>query len=180
MAVYAPNVPWEIEEFWGNITDKVQADSSLRLEVVLGDFNLIEEALDRIPSRSDDPRATEKLKEFRVKHSLVDGWCRANPEEKGYSWIRDLDGMQSKIDRIYIHESFFNDCSNWRIKPAPIPSNHNMVSVSIGMLSSPELERGRWATPMRLIKNRVIKNKIQSMGKKLKWDLRTLTNRSQQ
>ena len=64
MAVYAPNVLQEIEEFWRNITDKVQAGLSLRPEVVLGDFNLIEEALDRIPSRSDNPHATEKLKEF--------------------------------------------------------------------------------------------------------------------
>ena len=33
---------------------------------------------------------------------------------------------------------------------------------------------------MRLIKNRNIKNKIQNMGKKLEWDLRTLTNGPQQ
>ena len=180
MAIYAPNAPREIEEFWKSMTDKVQADPSLKPEVVLGDFNLVEEALDRILSKSDDPHATEKLKEFRVRHNLVDGWRKANPEEKGYSWMRDSDRTQSRIDRIYVHESFFNDCSNWRIEPAPIPSDHDLVSASVGTPSSPELGRGRWAIPTRLIKNRTIKNEIQNMGRKLEWDLRALTHRSQQ
>ena len=111
---------------------------------------------------------------------MIDRWRKANPKEKGYTWVRELDGTQSRIDRIYVQESFFNDCSKWRIEPAPIPTDHDLVSTSIGTPSSPELGRGRWAIPMRLIRKRTMKNEIQQISKELERDLKALTTRSQQ
>ena len=73
LAIYAPNAPREIEEFWGTIMNRIHLNPDLKPEVVLGDFNLVEDALDRIPSKSDDHWATEKLKEFRQKFNLIDG-----------------------------------------------------------------------------------------------------------
>ena len=58
--------------------------------------------------------------------------------------------------------------------------DHDLVSTSIGTPSSPELGRGRWAIPMRLIRKRTMKNEIQQISKELERDLKALTTRSQQ
>jgi ribonuclease HI/exonuclease III len=179
MAIYAPNAPGEIRDFWNVITEKVTSNPELKPDVVMGDFNLVEDALDRIPSKPDDQRATEKLREFRARYGLVDGWRKANPEEKGYSWARESDGTQSRLDRIYVHRSFFADCADWRIDPPPIPTDHDIVSAKIATPTSPEMGRGRWAIPTRLLKNKLIKEEIQRMGRDLEDRLMSLAPRTQ-
>lgn len=164
LAVYAPNAPREIRDFWKSIQNKINTNPSLKPNVVLGDFNLVEDAINRIPNKPDDFQTTETLREFKIRHKLVDGWRKANLKEKGYTWARDSDGTQSRIDRIYVHEDYFNECSRWDISPAPIPTDHKMVSVSVATPSSPLLGRGRWAIPPRLIKNRRMKAEIQKQA----------------
>ena len=175
LAVYSPNSPQEIRDFWKSISEKTNSDPLLRPNIALGDFNLVEDPIDRILSRPDDPQATDNLREFRTKHDLVDGWRRANPDEKGYSWIRDSDGTQSRIDRIYINEELFDSCGEWKIEPAPIPTDHDLISARISTPTSPEIGRGRWAVPTRLIKNKTIKAEIQKLGTDLERRMRNLT-----
>ena len=175
LAVYSPNSPQEIRDFWKSISEKTNSDPLLRPNIALGDFNLVEDPIDRILSRPDDPQATDNLREFRTKHDLVDGWRRANPDEKGYSWIRDSDGTQSRIDRIYINKELFDSCGEWKIEPTPIPTDHDLISARISTPTSPEIGRGRWAVPTRLIKNKTIKAEIQKLGTDLERRMRNLT-----
>lgn len=178
LAIYTPNAPGEIREFWKSIQNKIDANQGLKPNIVLGDFNLVEDAIDRIPSKPDDHQTTESLREFKSRHDLVDGWRKANPEEKGYTWARDSDGTQSRIDRIYVHEDYFNECSRWDISPAPVPTDHDMVSVSIATPSSPQLGRGRWAIPPRLVKNRKMKKEIQKQAMNLQRAIENLGERT--
>lgn len=164
LAVYSPNAPKDIKDFWKSITDQTSTNPQLKPNIVLGDFNLVEDAIDRISCRQDDPQATENLRNFRSKFDLIDGWRKANPDEKGYSWLRDSDGMQSRIDRIYINEEFFDSCGEWKIEPAPIPTDHDLVSARISSPTAPKIGRGRWAVPPRLIKYKTIKAEIQKLG----------------
>ena len=174
LAIYSPNAPTEIRDFWETITDRTTADPLLKLDIVLGDFNLVEDALDRIPSRPDDTQATNRLREFRTEYNLIDGWRRAHPEEKGYTWLRDADGTQSRIDRIYVNESLFDVCGEWKIDTAPIPTDHDIVSAKISTPTSPKIGRGRWAVPTRLMKNKTIKTEIQKLGTDLENRLKNL------
>ena len=178
LAIYAPNSPRETRDFWKTIQRQLNATPSLSPDIMLGDFNLVEDAIDRIPSNSDDPQSTELLREFKIKYRLTDGWRKANPEEKGYTWSRDSDGTQSRIDRIYIHENLFDTCTDWKISPAPIPSDHDMISANISTPSTPSIGRGRWAAPPRLLKNNLIKKEIQELGRLLQEKLETLRHRS--
>lgn len=162
LAIYAPNSPRETRDFWRSIIYKIEEDTNLIPDITVGDFNLVEDAIDRLPSNQDDAQATDMLREFKMKFDLLDGWRKAHLEEKAYTWTRDSDGTQSRIDRIYIKEECFNDCFNWKITPAPVPSDHDMISATISTPTSPKLGRGRWAIPTRLIKNRKIKKEIQS------------------
>ena len=181
LAVYAPNIPSEIRDFWKTIQNTITTDPSLSPDIVLGDFNMVEDAIDRLPTRSDDARATSALLNFRSKFSLIDGWRKAHPTEKGYSWLRDSDGTQSRIDRIYIREEFFGECKEWSINPPPIiPTDHDLITARISTPSTPVIGRGRWAIPTRIFKNKLVKTEIQALGNKLENDLRSLNGRSQQ
>ncbi|KAF9778453.1 Endonuclease/exonuclease/phosphatase, partial [Thelephora terrestris] len=168
LAIYAPNSPREIKEFWKTITRKLNGTQP---DVTLGDFNLVEDAIDRIPSKIDDPQAMEALREFKIKFNLVDGWRKANPTNKTYTWSRESDGTQSRIDRIYVRDDIFNECSNWETAPSPIPSDHDLITARISTPTSPKIGRGRWAIPTRLIKNKTIKKEIQMLGLKLQEDM---------
>ena len=161
LAIYAPNVPRETREFWKTIQDKLEANPGLEPHVMLGDFNLVEDAIDRIPSKPDDTATTETLRKFKLKYRLVDGWRLANPDEKGYTWSRNSDGTQSRIDRIYVREDYFNDSTKWDIEPAPIPTDHDLISAQISTPSAPAIGKGRWAIPPRLIKSRNLRDEIQ-------------------
>ena len=98
LAIYALNIPRETREFWKVIQDRLEANPGLQPHIMLGDFNLVEDAIDRIPSKPDDTSTTEVLRRFKMKHHLVDGWRLANLEEKGYTWSQSSDGTQSRID----------------------------------------------------------------------------------
>jgi len=172
LAIYSPNAPRDIREFWKVITSKITTNPYLKPDILLGDFNLVEDALDRIPSRPDDAQAAELLRDFKTKLNLIDSWRKANPDEKGYSWLRDSDGTQSRIDRIYVNKNIFETCGEWKIEPAPIPTDHDIVSARISTPTTPEIGRGRWAIPTRLMKNKTIKTEIQKLGIHLENQLR--------
>ena len=180
LAIYAPNIPGETRRFWREIRSRIEEEPELKPDIMLGDFNLVEDAIDRIPSRPDDPLTMESLREFKIKYGLVDGWRLANPEEKGYTWSRESDGTQSRIDRIYVHNSYFNDCAAWEIEPAPVPTDHDLVSALISTPSAPEIGKGRWAIPTRLTKNREMKKEIQRLARELQRDVESLRGRSPQ
>ena len=177
LAVYAPNAPRELREFWKTIQNKINTNPSLRPNVALRDFNLIEDVIDRILNKPNDFQTTETLREFKIRHKPVDRWRKVNPEEKGYIWARDSDSTQSRIDRIYIHENYFNKCSGWDISPAPIPTDHKMVSVSMATLSSLFFGKGRWAIPPRLIKNRQMDKEIQKQAMRLQHEIKNMGDR---
>ena len=42
--------------------------------MMMGNFNLVEDAIDRIPSKLDNTTTTETLRNFRLKYHMVDSW----------------------------------------------------------------------------------------------------------
>ena len=157
LAIYSPNAPGEIKDFWKSIQEHTSHAPDPKPNIMLRDFNLVEDALNRIPCKPDDHRATNALRAFRESNKLIDGWKTAHPEGKGYTWLRESDGTQSRIDRIYVHKDFFGDCRHWEITQPPVPTDHDMVSAEIAMPTTPLIGRGRWAIPTRLLKNKLIK-----------------------
>jgi ribonuclease HI/exonuclease III len=178
LTIYAPNVPREAKEFWEAINTKINQSPNLNPDVMLGDFNIVEDALDRLPSKQDDAGATEALRDFRIPHDLVDGWRRTHPTTKNYTWSRESDGTQSRIDRIYIRENFLPDCNGWEIETPPIPTDHDIVSARITTPTTPTIGRGRWAIPARVFKDRSVKTEIQKLGAELERRLRTAQPRT--
>jgi len=178
LAIYSQNIPKEVRTFWKTINNTINGNPSLAPNIMLGDFNLVEDAIDRLPSKADDAQTVETLRNFKNKHNLIDGWRKANPEEKGYSWARESDGTQSRLDRIYVNEEFFNDCKDWEINPAPIPTDHDIVSAKISTPSTPVIGKGRWAIPTRIFKNKKLKREIQELAIKLEDNIANIHTRT--
>ena len=44
--VYAPNTPAENETFWETLANKLETSNHRKPDIVLGDFNLVEESID--------------------------------------------------------------------------------------------------------------------------------------
>jgi exonuclease III len=64
LAIYAPNVPAENRDFWISLRNVWQTQNLNKPDVLLGDFNLVEDSLNRLPSHSDNREATEALQDL--------------------------------------------------------------------------------------------------------------------
>ena len=49
LAIYAPNTPQENASFWASLTSTWEEANPPIPDIMLGDFNIVEEALDRSP-----------------------------------------------------------------------------------------------------------------------------------
>ena len=85
--VYAPNNHTSNKSFW----NKLKANWNVRphlLEpsILLGDLNMVEEAIDRIPAHPDPMEVTKALSALKSHLSLVDGWRRENQSTIDFSF----------------------------------------------------------------------------------------------
>jgi hypothetical protein len=101
MAIYAPNSPAENQAFWESLLLRWTTCNLPKPDLFLGDFNLVEDAIDRLPCHSDHNGATQALQDVKSTLHLIDGWRRTNPTSKAYTYQQKETGSQSRIDRIY-------------------------------------------------------------------------------
>ena len=77
MNVYAPVRNAEKAQFWEELLEKVENKEDLRPDIMLGDFNLVENPeIDRLNNRQGmDPMvARNALSSFTTELNLADGW----------------------------------------------------------------------------------------------------------
>ncbi|KAG2088278.1 uncharacterized protein F5147DRAFT_748452 [Suillus discolor] len=105
------------------------------LDVMLSDFNLVEDPLDHLPPKHDI---------FSATNALIDGWRHENPDSLRYSFAQSAQqgGRQSRIDHIYVRENF-------------IPFNY------LSNIRSPFVGKGRWALPLHVLKDKKLGRQLQ-------------------
>jgi exonuclease III len=87
LAIYAPNDTTENMNFWNELNWKwTNENSTLPFpDLMLGDLNLTEDAIDRSNGEQDPPRVTHALSKLKDTLSMVDGWRQMFPYEKTYT-----------------------------------------------------------------------------------------------
>ncbi|EPS99236.1 hypothetical protein FOMPIDRAFT_1030950 [Fomitopsis schrenkii] len=60
--VYAPNGATDNQDFWKKLKSEYENNRHPKPDIVLGDFNLVEEAVDRLPAREDPDGPVQELK----------------------------------------------------------------------------------------------------------------------
>lgn len=99
--VYAPNAPQDHPPFWGKLWQTLTEHHITNVDVLLSDFNITEDLLDRAPAQYDDFAATEALRNFRELIDIQDAWRHKNPETRVFTFTSNIHTM-SWLDRIVI------------------------------------------------------------------------------
>jgi ribonuclease HI/exonuclease III len=169
LAVYAPNDGRENRTFWENLNNIWERDvTEFPLpDVLLGDFNMVEDPIDRSSGTTDPIETVNSLSNLKTRLALVDGWRQTFPHEKNYTLQHRSNNHRSRIDRIYATTTVLEMAEDWQTKYPPIQSDHKMVTVKIAHTDAPHLGRGRWSIPHRLYNNRPFLKDIEAKGKEL-------------
>jgi ribonuclease HI/exonuclease III len=171
LATYAPNAPSENETFWTTLKEIWQTENLPKPDIFLGDHNIVEDPIDRMPSHSDNSNAVEALCNLRYIFQVHDGWRYTNPTTKEYTFLQQTTGSHSRIDRIYISDKLLKHSFDWNIWTPGIPTDHKITSVRITNPKSPFIGKGRWTIPLHLLKNKTLLDEIQSLARTLEQNL---------
>lgn len=96
--IYAPNDHANNTTFWETLNELTLINSHLRPDIMLGDFNLVEDSLDRLPCHHDNPNAVAALGDLKSNLSLIDGWRRTYPDRCEYTHQHTPNASQGRID----------------------------------------------------------------------------------
>ncbi|KAJ7127524.1 Endonuclease/exonuclease/phosphatase, partial [Mycena crocata] len=165
LAVYSPNDPTENANFLQTLRDKLAQKP--RPDFVLGDFNMVEEAIDRLPHHSDPLNVSDAMADFKNTMGLCDGFRLTHPDVLSYSFHQKSTGSQSRIDRILVPDALLPDLSDWEMDICGLPTDHKLVSVKFSSAKLPYIGRGRWSMPLHALKDKETMDKINSLGKSL-------------
>ena len=163
--IYAPNAPAKNEAFWTNLKTKTK-ENTPDIKIMLGDCNIVEDAIDRLPAHLDDEKAVEALRNFRSEFDLKDGWRLENESRKDFTYLQVATSSHSRIDRIYVARDLINKTLEWEIEEAKINTDHRMVTCAVAKYRSPDLGRGRWAMHHTLLRDETFLKQVQKMGEK--------------
>jgi len=176
LGTYAPNQTMkENEEFWEKIQAYFERNRQLRKpDIMLGDFNVVEDPLDRIPLRHDDKSVVDSLDNLKVQLQLIDGWQQTYPQSTAFTFYRKQDSHQARLDRIYIKHRLMQFTFDWKIQTTGIKTDHRMVSVRLSCETAPEIGKGRWTWPQHLIKDTKLTTFIFENGQELHKNIKNM------
>jgi exonuclease III len=182
LGVYAPNEPANNRNFWEDIHAFFASPDNQhhrKPDLILGDCNVVEEAVDRYPRPNEEQQArwqgaVDALDSLKLFLGLSDGWRDAYPHSIRYTFSNHDNSYQSRIDRIYIKNALLETAYEWDIKPSGILTDHQMVSVRVSAANAPEIGKGRWALPLHLLKDKRFMLHCNNKGIELESQLRTM------
>ncbi|KAM6499941.1 Endonuclease/exonuclease/phosphatase, partial [Amanita muscaria] len=162
--VYAPNDHSANRDFWNDIK-KLWEDRRLpRPHIILGDFNIVEFSVDRLPPHPDPENSVEALHDLMTMFKLTDGWRHTFPDTLAFTYRRDNHTTQSHIDRAYVSDFTLKDSRCWTIDYPSFNTDHKMLSFELFDPTMPFIGKGRWVIPLFLLKRRGLLNKIKTLG----------------
>jgi exonuclease III len=139
LGVYAPNDPAENEQFWKDIEAYFVAHPTLRPDIMGGDFNMVEDAIDRMPMHEDSQGQVEALDNLKNRLHLKDGYRDTYPSTKAFTFHQVATGSQSRIDRFYVTPKILATAREWKIETIGVPTDHRMISVQVASENAPDV-----------------------------------------
>lgn len=134
-------------ESWKKMITFLDARPTLRVDTMLGDFNMVKEMINRRPMRHDSENAQLFLSIIKEKLRLSDGWQDTCPDTKAFTFFQSATAMQSCLDRIYTSARIEKTAREWLIEPSGIPgTDHDLVSVRVMHEKALIIGKGRWST----------------------------------
>ena len=176
--IYAPNVHSESQAFWESLDLEWDRQGLPPPDIMLGDFNIVEDAIDHLPSHTDPQSVVTSLDSLRSKFRLQDGWRATNPNTKCFSFLQKGTGAQSRIDHIYTTTDIIKTAVDWEVTTTALNTDHKMVYVKVIDQKAPYIGRGRWTMPLYMLKDKALILDIQRFGRELEDKLDNREQRS--
>lgn len=180
--VYAPNSTSENAQFWEDLKTEFEKEGAQKPDIMMGDFNITEDAIDRLPCRKDKATPITALENLKGSLGLIDGWRTTYPDTKAYSYEQKGTGSQSRIDRIYVSRKVLETAEDWDSTKTAIETDHKMVTVKITDPALPYLGKGRWPLPLFLVDDKEFMTEATRLGTILQSELNDIkenrTNRT--
>lgn len=143
---------------------------------MLGDFNVMEELIDRTPAHLDDNNAIAALRNLRHCLGLEDSWRHAFPHNRCFTYRATNQGLaiKSRLDRIYASREVATVIYDWKFIQTAVPTDHWMVSVKYAPTNTPYVGKGQWTMQIPALNDRSLMGKISDRGMALQSDLANL------
>ncbi len=165
LTIYAPNTPLENTSFWNLISTNIKENLTTKPDMILGNFNMVEDTKDCLPPHPDPTSTVDTLQALKLETDITDRWRKANPHpECDFTFEQPAGSSRLKIDRIYANEGLTNRALNWKIENPDVPTDHQLVSVKIYNLNTPHIGCRRWVIPLFLLKDNNFFNKLEEAG----------------
>jgi len=171
--IYAPNDLSQHAGFWADVVTQWSTHHLPPPNMMLGDFNMVEDPLDRSPARPDSEPATAALRLCRQSLDLQDIWRQTFPDRRSFTYTSAHNTM-SRIDRIYADPDTGKCLSDWSVEPSEIPSDHRMTLVRFAPQHAPFIGKGRWSWPLGLLHDKPLNRTIHTLGLELQEQLGAL------
>ena len=136
-------------------------------DFILGDFNVTEDSIDRVPAHADNHRAIEALREVHQEWNIQDTWRHTNPTHRCFTYHANANGsqVQSQLDRIYTSQAAAQHIFDWQMKPSSVPTDHWLVKVKYAPHDAPYIGNGRWTWLLYLLERDALMEKVEERGK---------------
>ena len=156
--IYSPTVVSERKTFFSDLHNFFLSQGFL---FIGGDFNCIDNVLDRlncsiVPS-ADKTSLVTLLSDF----SLVDVWRKQNPRRVSFTWFNHNRTQASRIDRFFIDKSFLPNVS-CEILPCVL-SDHDSVKLHVSFDGVVRRGSGVWRFNNSLLSDSNFKNELKNV-----------------
>jgi exonuclease III len=164
--IYAPNAKREQIEFWNRLK-AFWSGNRRKPDIMTGDFNAVEEEMDRAPARQDDEQVVIAMQEARRAMGLVDAWRHRFPTNRRFTFHSSRNTM-SRLDRVYAKLAIHNNMFGWETLEAPVPTDHRIVSFKFAPDDAPEMGRGRWTWPRALLNSEALNRAVTKRARRMR------------
>ncbi|KAH9858877.1 hypothetical protein C2E23DRAFT_687541, partial [Lenzites betulinus] len=181
LCIYAPTSDGVTErcDFFEQVESYYDSHPNLPLpHLMAGDFNNVEDVIDRLPASEGSDRSVEKLDSLKMRLGLmiVDGWRKTHPTERDYTFHRGVGpaATMARLDRIYVQLDIYDFARGWAIAQPAVKTDHLLVSVQLTTPNAPEAGPGRPIFPLSMLKNKKLAAKMKQRGLKAVDELHAL------
>ncbi|OSD08369.1 DNase I-like protein, partial [Trametes coccinea BRFM310] len=171
LCVYAPTSEGvnERRAFFKKVLEYYTLHTSIpHPHLMAGDFNNVEDSIDRLPVSLAHDQSIEDLDELKSALNLmiVDGWRATHPSDRHYTFHRGSGeaATMSRLDRIYVNADIFQFARQWEIKQPSIKTDHLLAMVQLSTPNDPEVGPGRTVFPLHLLSNKGLAKKMKARG----------------
>ena len=154
--IYAPNTVSERKIFFERLHDYFISNGS---RIIAGDFNCIDNVLDRL--RSSNTLLPDKrcLNAFFSDFSLIDVWRKLNPHGVSFTWSNSDYTQASRLDRFLVSRSLFNHVRSNKILPCAF-SDHDFVEFDLTLDGFSDGRGGVWRLNTALLADTDFKHEL--------------------